>query len=235
MNTYLIGIAGGSGSGKTTFAKKVLKAIDHDFSSILHMDSYYLPKVPKIKGVANFDHPEAFDWALLRKHLNDLKNYQMVQTPHYNFSTSKRERTTHTLGPCHVILFEGIFSLYDQEIRNLLDIKCFLQVDSDIRFTRRLHRDVNERGRSLESVISQYYETVRSMYQEFLDPQKQYADFTVGEENDVAAKILAARIKELISPLMLHNQSRDTLNDKKRTVTNLSKFQPSHTPPIHLL
>ena len=205
MKTYLIGIAGGSGSGKTTFAKKVIKAVNLPFSSILHMDSYYLPEVPKMKGVANFDHPEAFDWTLLKKHLQQLKEHQLVQTPIYNFSNSRREQTTEPLGPCSVILFEGIFSLYDRDIRNLLDIKCFLHVDSDIRFTRRLHRDVKERGRSLESVISQYYETVRPMYQEFLDPQKQYADFTVGEETDVAAKILAARIRELITQSSPHS------------------------------
>ena len=101
--------------------------------------------------------------------------------------------------PNKVLLFEGIFTLFDKEIRDKLDIKCFLHVDADIRFTRRLHRDVNERGRSLESVIAQYYETVRPMYQKYLEPQKQFADFTVGEETSVAAKILAARIKELIS------------------------------------
>ena len=103
------------------------------------------------------------------------------------------------IGPCKMVLFEGIFTLFDKEIRNMLDIKCFLHVDSDIRFTRRLHRDVNDRARSLESVISQYYETVRPMYQKYLEPQKQFADFTVGEETDVAANILAARLKELLN------------------------------------
>ena len=108
------------------------------------------------------------------------------------------EEQVQNVGPCKVVLFEGIFALYDQEIRDMLDIKCFLHVDSDIRFTRRLHRDVKERGRSLESVISQYYDTVRPMYQKYLDPQRQFADFTVGEETDVASLILSARIKELI-------------------------------------
>jgi uridine kinase len=195
---FLIGIAGGSGSGKTTFAKKVMKAISNSHSSLLHMDSYYLPTVPHIAGMANFDHPDAFDWALLRTHLSDLKNGLRVHCPVYDFSTSSRTTKYETIGPCKVVLFEGIFSLYDLEIRDLLDIKCFLHVEADIRFTRRLHRDVRERGRSLESVISQYYDTVRPMYQKYLDPQKQYADFTVGEETDVAALILAARIKEFL-------------------------------------
>ncbi len=198
---FLIGIAGGSGSGKTTFANKVMKAVNHDHSSLLHMDSYYLPTVPKVNGKANFDHPDAFDWDLLRQHLGQLKRGESVDCPVYDFSTSTRSDEIETLGPCRVVLFEGIFSLYDQEIRDLLDIKCFLHVDSDIRFTRRLHRDVKERGRSLESVISQYYDTVRPMYQRYLDPQKQYADFTVGEETDVAAQILAAQIKEFLRPV----------------------------------
>lgn len=195
---FLIGIAGGSGSGKTTFAKKVMNAVNNADSYLLHMDSYYLPTVPKINGKANFDHPDAFDWPLLRHHLAELKKGQSISSPVYDFTSSTRSEEIDQIGPCKVILFEGIFTLYDQEIRELLDIKCFLHVDSDIRFTRRLHRDVKERGRSLESVISQYYDTVRPMYQKYLDPQKQFADFTVGEETDVAALILAARIKEFL-------------------------------------
>jgi uridine kinase len=200
---FLIGIAGGSGSGKTTFAKKVMKSINSSNSSLLHMDSYYLPTVPKKDGKANFDHPDAFDWNLLRHHLSELKKGHSINCPIYDFSSSTRTEEYETVGPCKVVLFEGIFSLYDQEIRDMLDIKCFLHVDSDIRFTRRLHRDVKERGRSLESVISQYYDTVRPMYQKYLDPQKQYADFTVGEETDVASLILAARLKQLLeNPIM---------------------------------
>jgi len=206
QNTFLIGIAGGSGSGKTTFARKVMKGINSVDSILLHMDSYYLPTQPKnlytSSGKANYDHPNAFDWDLLRHHLTELKKGHSIKCPVYDFATSSRAEEFETLGPCKVVLFEGIFSLYDQEIRNLLDIKCFLHVDSDIRFTRRLHRDVKERGRSLESVIAQYYDTVRSMYQKYLDPQRQYADFTVGEETDVAALILSARIKELLGPTL---------------------------------
>lgn len=199
---FLVGIAGGSGSGKTTFAKKVMNGINSAQSLLLHMDSYYLNELPRDvhtnSGKPNFDHPNAFDWDLLRQHLRDLKEGESVECPVYDFSTSGRTGEHETLGPCKVVLFEGIFALYDQEIRNMLDIKCYLHVDSDIRFTRRLHRDVKERGRSLESVISQYYDTVRPMYQKYLDPQRQYADFTVGEETDVASLILSARIKELL-------------------------------------
>ncbi len=200
---FLIGIAGGSGSGKTTFAKKVMKGISSLDSWMLHMDSYYLPKQPitnyTASGKPNFDHPNAFDWDLLRNHLSELKQGLTIKCPIYDFSNSSRTKEYEEIGPCRVVLFEGIFALYDQEIRDMLDIKCFLHVDSDIRFTRRLHRDVKERGRSLESVISQYYDTVRPMYQKYLDPQRQYADFAVGEETDVASLILSARIKEMLN------------------------------------
>lgn len=202
QQVYLIGIAGGSGSGKTTFAKKVMKNINSSQSILMHMDSYYLPVQPKTNytaaGKPNFDHPDAFDWALLKHHLSELKQGHSIKCPIYDFATSSRTEEYETLGPCKVVLFEGIFSLYDLDIRSMLDIQVFLHVDSDIRFTRRLHRDVKERGRSLETVIAQYYDTVRPMYQKYLDPQRQYANFTVGEETDVASLILSARIKELL-------------------------------------
>lgn len=196
----LIGIAGGSGSGKTTFADKLTK-LTKDGVTIIHMDSYYLPKQPKDNvsdsGKANFDHPRAFDWALVKDHLEKLKNGEDIECPIYDFNTSSRTNKTIKIKSSPVIIFEGIFALFDQDIRDLLDIRVFLHVDSDIRFTRRLNRDVKERGRDLESIISQYYDTVRPMYLKFLEPQKQYADFIVGEETDIAADILSAKINEL--------------------------------------
>lgn len=197
---YIISICGGSGSGKTTFANKVRKAVKQDIS-IIHMDSYYLPKLPKelktSSGRPNFDHPDAFDWDLLHKHLNLLKNGKEIKSPHYDFKKNMRLKSYSLIKPTKVILFEGIFSLYQEEIRKICDITAFLHVEADIRFIRRLHRDVEERGRSLDSVITQYYDTVRPMYQKYLDPQRQYADFVVGEETDIAANILAAKVNEL--------------------------------------
>lgn len=198
----LIGIAGGSGSGKTTFAKKIMNLLSSAEVSILHMDSYYLPNQPvenyTDKGKPNFDHPDAFDWELLRKHLALLKKGHPIETPIYDFGKSLKNPESEVIGPSKVILFEGIFTLYDKPIRDLLDIKCFLHVDADIRFTRRLHRDVKERERSLESVIEQYYDSVRPMFLKFLAPQNQYADFVVGENTDIAASILAAKIGEYL-------------------------------------
>ncbi|MCK6595104.1 MAG: hypothetical protein L6Q33_07890, partial [Bacteriovoracaceae bacterium] len=138
---------------------------------------------------------------------------------------SSRLKQTTSLKPNKVILFEGIFSLYDEEIRELSDITAFLHVEADIRFIRRLHRDVEERGRSLDSVINQYYETVRPMYQQFLDPQRQYANFIVGEETDIAATILAAKVNELFSPLtktphLLRVQAPEKMNMKKSLKQN---------------
>lgn len=198
---YLVGIAGGSGSGKTTFANKVFEQLQHK-ASLLSMDSYYLDVLPDNlltnKGNPNFDHPSAFDWPLLIEHLSALKNGEAIEAPHYDFKSNSRKKETLTITPQKVVLFEGIFTLFDKDLRSLMDIKCFLHVEADIRFTRRLHRDVNERGRSLESVIGQYYETVKPMYIKYLEPQKQFADFTVGEETDVAAQILSAKLREVL-------------------------------------
>lgn len=224
---YLIGIAGGSGSGKTTFAKKVLNRVPNTIG-VLHMDSYYLPSQPKTNrtktGKPNFDHPDAFDWNLLRTHINTLKNGGRIKAPIYDFSTSGRTEETEDIGPANVVLFEGIFTLFDQDIRDMLDIKCFLHVDSDIRFTRRLHRDVKERGRSLESVIEQYYETVRPMYEKYLAPQKQYADFITGEETDVAADILSAKINDMIKHprCKTEMETNETADESKKQAADIN-------------
>lgn len=221
---YLVGVAGGSGSGKTTFAKKVINLVKEDIS-ILHMDSYYLHEQPKkhysAKGNPNFDHPAAFDWELLRTHLSELKKGNSIEVPVYDFVTSSRLTETVTLEPTSVILFEGIFSIFDQEIRNLLDIRCFLHVDADIRIARRINRDVNERGRTLESVIDQYYETVRPMYNKFLAPQRDHADFSIGEETDIAASILSAKLNEL-SSIGSYDLNEASLN---RSSFNFSEHQ----------
>lgn len=200
---FLIGIAGGSGSGKTTFAHKILNHV-HGEIEMLHLDSYYLPldlipdEIRTETGKINFDHPLAFDWQLLNNHLTSLKSGESIDVPVYDFKTNSRTDKSTRLNPPKVLLFEGIFSLYDKNIRDMLDIKSFLHVEADIRFTRRLDRDVRERARSVDSIIAQYYETVRPMYKKFLEPQRQYADFIVGEETDVGASILAAKINEVL-------------------------------------
>lgn len=193
---FLVGIAGGSGSGKTTFAKKVLKQVDDPHVALLHLDDYY-HDIPPV----NFDHPDAFDWKLLRQHLAELKAGRAVQVPVYDYSLSRRSAQTVTVGPCRVVLLEGIFTLWDAEVRELFDLKIYLHVDADIRFIRRLHRDVRERGRTVDSVIRQYYDTVRPMHHEFLEPTRQYADLAVGEETDIAAETIAARVEQRVNHL----------------------------------
>ena len=195
---FLIGIAGGSGSGKTTFAKKIFQKILEKTPSssiaLLHQDSYYLPEPPfhlRVHGEPNFDHPDAFDWNLLREHLNLLKKEESVDVPVYDFKISRRTSEVQQVGPCKIALFEGIFGLWDAEVRNSFDLKIYLNVEADIRFIRRLHRDVKERGRSLDTIIRQYYDTVRPMHHAYLHPTRQYADLIVGEKIDAAADLIA--------------------------------------------
>jgi uridine kinase len=199
---FLIGIAGGSGSGKTTFARKVLDRVREagpwkDSISLLSQDSYYLPETPlelQVHGKANFDHPEAFDWPLLRSHLAALRQNEQVLVPVYDYKISRRLPEVHPVGPSRVVVMEGIYTLWDESVRNLMDLRVYLHVEADIRFIRRLHRDVRERGRSLDGIISQYYDTVRPMHRNFLEPTQQYADLIVGEETDLAADVMAARV-----------------------------------------
>jgi uridine kinase len=203
---FFVGIAGGSGSGKTTFAKKILTRVSShesppgDGVALLKQDSYYLPSPPahlKVHGEPNFDHPDAFDWDLLRDHLQRLRAGESVAVPIYDYRTSRRTDATERVGPCRRLILEGIFTLWDADIRSCFDVKLFLNVEADVRFIRRLHRDVRERGRSLDGIIRQYYDTVRPMHHEFLEPTRQYADLVIGEETDIAAEVIAARLAQV--------------------------------------
>jgi len=199
----LIGIAGGSGSGKTTFAKKILSHLDHPDVEIIHQDSYYLSSPPshlRVHGELNFDHPDAFDWELLRKHLGMLRRHKAIEVPIYDFQSCKRlPEESIRVGPCKAVILEGIYSLWDTEIRALLDLKIFLQVEADVRFIRRLHRDVRERGRTVDSIIRQYYDTVRPMHHDHLEPTRVFADLIVGEESDIASGVIAAEIRDKVA------------------------------------
>ena len=198
---FLVGIAGGSGSGKTTFARKVFQHLSDAEVSILHQDHYYLPSPPAhlvTEGRANYDHPDAFDWDLLFGHLKELKEGRAVRVPVYDFTSSRRMSKTDNLGPCRAVVIEGIYALWEPQIRDLMDLKVFLNVEADIRFIRRLHRDIKERGRNIDGIIRQYYDTVRPMHHEHIETTRQFADVVVGEETDVAAQVIAARIKEVL-------------------------------------
>lgn len=198
---YLVGIAGGSGSGKSTFADKIVSLVNRPDVIHLTQDWYYKSAQPdelRVRGKFNFDHPDAFDWDLLLEQLTQLKQGKVVAAPIYDYTTSSRSQNTKSLGPCRVVILEGIYALWDERVRDILDLKVFLHVDADIRFIRRLHRDVRERGRTLDSVINQYYDTVRPMYRQYLQPTSQFADLLIGEETDIAASVIAEKVKAVL-------------------------------------
>lgn len=199
----IIGVAGGSGSGKTTVAQELLRRVGADRIVYLQHDSYYkdLRFLPSTHhSEINFDHPNALETELLIEHIITLREFKPVQVPIYDFSTDTRKSETFMVEPRNVILVEGILLYVEPELRKLFDVKLFVDADSDIRFIRRLHRDITERGRSTESVIEQYYATVRPMHLEFVEPSKRYADVIIpeGGHNVAALDMVTARIELLL-------------------------------------
>lgn len=200
----LIGIAGGTGSGKSTITKEIFKAINEDSVTIIEQDSYYKDQSHlsyKDRVKTNYDHPDAFDNKLLITHLSDLLNGKSIMKPIYNFETHNRKEETIEVAPKDIIILEGILILFEKEIRDLLDIKIFVDTDSDVRIIRRIQRDINDRGRTLDSVIDQYMETVRPAHLQFVEPAKRYADIIIpeGGYNRVAIDIIVAKINEIIN------------------------------------
>ncbi|WP_281829965.1 MULTISPECIES: uridine kinase [Lactobacillus] len=201
----IIGIAGGSGSGKTTIAHEIADEInDDDHITILTQDSYYkdntgVPMAERKK--INYDHPDAFDMPLLEAQLNQLLHRKPIEMPTYDFTAHTRSEKTIYVEPSDIIILEGILVLSNEAIRNLMDIKVYVDTDDDIRFIRRLERDMKERGRSLDSVINQYLSTVKPMYHQFIEPTKRYADIIVpeGGENDVAIDMLTTKVRSVLS------------------------------------
>lgn len=205
----VIGIAGGTGSGKTTLANKLKEAIAED-ALILSHDFYYranteLPFEERVKR--NYDHPDAFDTDRMIADVKKLKDHQAIDHPEYSFVThSRTERTIH-VEPAPVIILEGILIFENQPLRDLMDIKVFVDADADIRLIRRLLRDVKERGRSLDSVLEQYTSTVKPMHEMFVEPSKRYADIIIpeGGENQVALHMLVDRIRALLHHTTFHD------------------------------
>jgi uridine kinase len=204
MDPVVIGVAGGTGSGKTTVAQEILKRAGTERISIIQHDAYYKDLsdlLPAQRAMQNFDHPDALDNDLLIVHLQELKAGRAVEVPVYDFTTHIRTRETRRVEPHRVILLEGILIFADEALRRLMDVKIYVDTDADIRFIRRLERDLAERGRTMESVIHQYLATVRPMHQEFVEPSKRYADVIIPEGgfNQVAIDMVAARIQSLLS------------------------------------
>jgi uridine kinase len=198
----VIGIAGGSGSGKTTVAQTILQRVGTDRIAFLQHDSYYkdlrgLP--PAQRNEFNFDHPNSLETELLIKHIGTLRNGKSVEVPIYDFSTDSRTAQSFTVQPRNVILVEGILIFTEAALRKLFDIKIFVDTDADLRFIRRLERDIHERGRTTDSVIKQYMHTVRPMHLEFVEPSKRYADIIIpeGGHNQAALDMVVARVEAL--------------------------------------
>ena len=202
MVSAIIGIAGASGSGKTTISKRIQKALSSDAVQINH-DSYYKHH-PDLnfeqRAAMNYDHPDSLETALLIQHLKALKNGEAVEIPEYDFTLHQRKTETATVKPVSVVIVEGILIFADSKLRDLFDIKIFVDTDPDICLARRIRRDVEKRGRTLNSVLDQYIQTVKPMYHEFVEPSKRYADIIIpeGGYNEVANGIIITRAKSII-------------------------------------
>ncbi|GBC82371.1 Uridine kinase [bacterium HR10] len=200
----IIGICGGTGSGKTTVAQKILEAVGADRVVYLQQDAYYkdVSHVPlEVRHTLNFDHPDAIDTDLLIQHIEELRAGRAIEQPVYDFTTHTRRPETRHVEPRPIILVEGILVFENPRLRALMDLKIFVDTADDIRFIRRLIRDISERGRTVESVIAQYLETVRPMHLEFVEPSKRYADIIIpeGGYNVVGIDLIIEKIKAYLA------------------------------------
>lgn len=200
----LIGIAGGTGSGKSTVAKAIFRSLPEKNITIIEQDAYYkdqsqLSFEDRVK--TNYDHPLAFDVDLLIDHLTKLLNGHAVERPIYDFSIHNRVKETLLIEPKDIIILEGIMILEDRRLRALMDIKIFVDTDADVRIIRRIVRDIEDRGRTLESVIKQYLTTVKPAHEQFIEPMKKYADIIIpeGGYNKVAIDIMVSKVRQIIS------------------------------------
>lgn len=202
-NAILIGITGGTGSGKSSIADEIYSSFSDECIAMIQQDMYYkdqshLTMEERVK--TNYDHPRAFDNELMLTHLKALINGETIQKPIYDFSEHNRSKESVIVASRRIIIVEGILVLEDERIRNLLDIKVYVDTDADIRILRRLVRDIDERGRTVDSVIDQYLSVVRPMHMQFIEPTKRYADIIVpeGGQNKVAIDILVSKIKDIL-------------------------------------
>jgi uridine kinase len=202
-STIIIGISGASASGKSLLANTIVNELGSDQVVVISEDSYYKDhgNLPfEERANINYDHPNSLDHELLHKHLMQLQLGQTVQVPIYNHATHTREKETRTIGQHTIIVLEGILLFVEQELRELMDIRIFMETALDICLIRRLKRDLKERGRSLDAVLKQYDETVRPMYLQFIEPSKRYADIIVprGGGNRIAIDMIKAKMRELL-------------------------------------
>jgi len=200
---FVIGVAGGSGSGKSTVTQQVLASFGTEMVSVVMQDDYYLDQShlsPEVRRKTNYDHPNAFDWPLLVQHVHALRSGETIQMPEYDFTIDNRSARTIPVKPAPVVLIEGLFALYDEDLRKMMSLKIFVDTAPDVRFIRRLQRDIAERGRTVDSVTSQYLETVRPMHKQFIEPTKRHADVILPHgANGPAVDVITAKVASVIA------------------------------------
>jgi uridine kinase len=199
---FLIGVAGGTCAGKTVVCERLAARAGADLLALIRLDSYQVDHTHQSvaeRAATNYDHPDAYDWELLNNHLARLVAGESVMAPTYDFATHNRSDIVRPIDPAPVIVVEGILVLHDPALRERFDLKVYVDADSDLRFIRRLRRDVEERGRTPDSIIEQYLTTVRPGHEEFIEPSKRHADviLTGGGQNEPAIELLLARVREL--------------------------------------
>jgi uridine kinase len=201
----IIGICGGTGSGKTTITRRIIEALSQESVTILQQDNYYkdYPQLSYEERVkVNFDHPDSLDTALLVEHVRCLREAKPIDSPSYDFANFQRRQGTVRVFPRAAIIIEGILIFESKALRDLMDIKIFVDTDADLRFIRRLERDIRERGRTMEMVVDQYLTTVRPMQLQFVEPSKRFADVIIpeGGHNEVGIDLVTQKIKSLVPP-----------------------------------
>ena len=199
----IIGICGGTGSGKPTITSRIIEALSEKNVIVLEQDNYYkgFPELPLAERVkVNFDHPDSMDTPLLAEHVRRLREGQSIERPRYDFANFRRVDETVRIGPRSAIIIEGILIFENKALRDLMDVKIFVDTDADLRFIRRLERDIRERGRTMEMVVQQYMATVRPMHLEFVEPSKRYADVIIpeGGHNEVGIDLVIQKIRSLV-------------------------------------
>ena len=210
---YVLGIAGGSGSGKTTLASNIFDQLtvkdQHNHVVILSCDNYYKDLshlMIEDRKQNNYDHPDSIEWSLLKEHIMLLKEGKSVSTPVYNFATHTRKGYSHIVDPCDILILDGILLFYDNAIVDMLDYKIFVDCESDERFMRRMLRDINERGRDIDSVVSQYRSTVKPMYLEYVDATKKKADYILINNYNTTGLSDIAVIPNMIPFIVAHDE-----------------------------
>ena len=199
----IIGIAGGTGSGKTTVVKKIVEALPPHYVAVVPLDSYYNDTshmTEEERHAINFDHPDAFDWKLLIQQVNQLRNGETINQPTYSYIKCNRLKDTIKVEPKPVIIIEGIMTLINKKLRDMMDLKIFVDTDSDERLIRNIRRDVVERGRTVDMVIDRYLDVLKPMHEQFIEPSKKYADLIIpqGGENKCGINILTKYIEGLM-------------------------------------